>query len=236
MAPANLAFIVSSTTEKADPATRKLIRSHVMRGKKPKRSRPGGPRTANRVANRRPIKLEEFIETYAPLFPGRVGSDLSFVTFADEIEPWILSNMTAVSPVAMRVIFPLVVAIGFQADNTEPLYTLDAAVLHITAFAVEGFIDRILRGQKSKAKTNPTAMLHFQKGLRILRERLLGQDDEIKISNSTISVVLKLASTAHFEGEYQAAKQHMEGLRQMVDLRGGLNAFKGSKLLMEMAR
>ena len=136
----------------------------------------------------------------------------------------------------MRVIFPLMVAIGFHADDNESWYPLgsDAAFLHVTAFAVEGFIDRILRHQKNN--TNPAAMLHLQKGLRLLREKLSGGDDETKISDSTIGVVLKLASTAHFDGDYPASKQHMDGLRKMVDLRGGLDVFKGSKLLTEMLR
>lgn len=144
--------------------------------------------------------------------------------------------MTQVSTVSMRVMFPLIMAIGFEADNKEWLYLigLDAAALHISAFAVEGFIDRILRRQENSI--NLAAMLHFQKGLRLLRERLLGEDDETKVSDSTIGVVLKLASAAHFNGDYQASKQHMEGLRKMVDLRGGLDVFKGKHLLVEMLR
>jgi hypothetical protein len=144
--------------------------------------------------------------------------------------------MNAVSAIAMRIIFPLVMTIGFQADNKEWLYLIgiDAAALHITAFAVEGFIDRILRRQENSI--NPAAMLHFHTGLRLLRERLLGEDDEMKVSDSTISVVSKLAGVAHFNGDYQAAKQHMEGLRKMVDLRGGLDVFKGKHLLVEILR
>jgi hypothetical protein len=144
--------------------------------------------------------------------------------------------MNPVSSVAMRITCPLIMAIGFQADNNEwpNLIRLDAAGLHITAFVVEGFIERILRRQENSI--NPGAMLHVQKGLRLLRERLLGEDDETKLSDSTISVVLKLAVAAHFIGDYKALKQHMEGLRKMVDLRGGLDVFKGQHLLVEMLR
>jgi hypothetical protein len=39
------------------------------------------------------IKLEEAIEMYTPIVPGRVGSGLSFVEFAAEIEPSILQNI-----------------------------------------------------------------------------------------------------------------------------------------------
>lgn len=101
------------------------------------------------------------------------------------------------------------------------------------AFAVQGFIDRVLRRQ---GNLNPVAILHFQKGLRLLRERLLGDDDQTKISDSTMSVVLKLASVAQFDGDYETSKQHMEGLRKMVDLRGGLDVFEGTPLLLEMLR
>ena len=136
----------------------------------------------------------------------------------------------------MSVMFPLMAAIGFQADNRERLYPLtsDAIALHITAFSVEGFINRVLRHQEDAI--NLVAMLHFQKALRLLRHRLLGDDDEIKVSDSTMGVVLKLASAAHFDGDYKASRQHMEGLRRMVDSRGGLNVFKGRIFLTEMLR
>ncbi|KAJ4177096.1 hypothetical protein NW755_014049, partial [Fusarium falciforme] len=147
-----------------------------------------------------------------------------------------VNSIIPVSTVATKVIFPLLAAIGFQAENKEWLYLVgkDAAALHVTAFAVEIFIDRVLR--RWEDSTNPTAILHLHKGLRILRERLVGEDDEPKVSDSTIGVVLKLASAAHFNGDYEASKQHMDGLRKMVDLRGGLDVFNGTRLLLEMLR
>lgn len=92
---AKMLFIVSSNVEKANPITRKLIRSHVMRGKKQKKGRPDKDRrTTNWASQTSPVKLEELIKTYAPQFPGRVGSDLSFIEFPDEIESSMLLNMT----------------------------------------------------------------------------------------------------------------------------------------------
>lgn len=136
----------------------------------------------------------------------------------------------------MRVIFPLLMAIGFQADNKEWLHILgqDPVALHISVFAVEGFIDKILHCRKNSI--NEAALLHFQKGLGLLRERILGQDDEVKISDSTIGIVLKLAGAAHFNGDHTALEQHLGGLRKMVDLRGGLDVFKNRLLLVEMLR
>jgi hypothetical protein len=93
-------FIVSSNLEKVDSATRKLIRSHVMRGKKREKGHPDKDHRTMSQATMTgriqvaPVSLEEVIQTYAPLVPGRVGSDLSFVEFADEVEPSMLLKMT----------------------------------------------------------------------------------------------------------------------------------------------
>ena len=144
--------------------------------------------------------------------------------------------MDIVSPAAMRIIFPLKMLIGFQVDQSGRLYPIarDAVALHISAFAIEGFIDRVLHGRVNLA--NPSAMLHFEKGMRLLRERLLGDDEEVKISDSTIGTVLKLAGAAHFDEDYQVAKHHMDGLRRMVDLRGGLDVFRDTELFGEAVR
>ena len=88
--PPRMQFIVSSDANKVDPVTRKLIRSHVMRGKKTKKPRA-------QVQTRKPlaalVKLQDVVETCAAVIPGRVGSDVSFVDFADEVEPSLLLNM-----------------------------------------------------------------------------------------------------------------------------------------------
>lgn len=99
---------------------------------------------------------------------------------------------------------------------------------------MESFISRVLQGQEGKV--NEVAMMHFQRGIKLLRERLLGEDHEVKVSDSTMSIVAKLASAAHFDEDTQASRKHMEGLRKMVDLRGGLGVFKGTHLLVEMLK
>lgn len=84
---ASLPFIVSTDTRKADPKTRKLIRSHVMQGK-------------NRVKVRR--KPQDFVEkddlpevlasaaddrsVVLSTIPRPICSDLSTIPFADDVE------------------------------------------------------------------------------------------------------------------------------------------------------
>ncbi|OTA61487.1 hypothetical protein K449DRAFT_330998 [Hypoxylon sp. EC38] len=239
-ASAWMPFIVSSNIEKADPATRKLIRSYARRGKTQK----GGNHTENhRMANLGTmaghthiarVELEDVVEIYTPLVPGRIGSDLCFIEFPEEIDPSIILNMAKGS--FPNTLNTLKTYLNIFKDNKGwiPLFGRDAAALHITAFAIQCFVDKVLHRQKNII--NPPAIQHLQRGLKLLRDRLLAEDDEIKVSNSTMGLVLKLASTAHFEGDHQASKQHMEGLRKMMDLRGGLDVLKDKTLLVEMLR
>ncbi|KAI1074918.1 hypothetical protein F5B20DRAFT_573754 [Whalleya microplaca] len=218
-----------------DQATRKLIRSHVMRGKKHKRRGVSGFAPTNLV-QRPQVKLQEAVDMYTSLQPGRIGTELYFVDFPREIEPSVILNMAQVSAVAMRIIFPLLMEIGFHPDDNAWLYPTgrDASSLHVNAFAIQSFIDRVLRRQLEDI-VNPVATLHHQKGLKLLRERLHGDDDDAKISDDTISAVLKLASAAQFDGEVETARKHMQGLRKMTELRGGLDVFQyNPKLLVEI--
>jgi hypothetical protein len=87
-------FIVSSDIKKADVATRKLIRSHAMQGIKKKRRRfVGVQRTPNALPHIAAVELEKTIEACVPTLPRRVGSDLSFMDFAAEIEPSMVLNI-----------------------------------------------------------------------------------------------------------------------------------------------
>lgn len=89
-----LPFIVSTTVAKPDPKTREFIRSHVMKGKNKGKAyhiRRKGTRTSTRAGV--PVDAEPpgqipTIWDYRPLgfIPKRVGSELSFVPFADEID------------------------------------------------------------------------------------------------------------------------------------------------------
>ncbi|KAI1846145.1 hypothetical protein JX266_007670 [Neoarthrinium moseri] len=235
-------FIVTSNIERADPATRKLIRSHVMRGKRSKKALSHKARDASSMGaitgriNAARVELGEVAEIYQAVAPSHFGSDVSFLTLADSIEPSALLSLTKVSPIATKIISPLIAAIGYQPEKQGWLHIIgsDAAALHISVFAVEEFIEKVLR--RHMYTENLTSMLHFQKGLEILQERLSGPDDQIKISDSTIGVVVKLATAAHFNGDYRTSKQHMEAIRKMVDLRGGITALKGKSMFTEILK
>lgn len=140
----------------------------------------------------------------------------------------------------MKIVSPLLAAIGFHGEGGAAAARhpvgFDAAALHINAYALESFIDRVLR-RRPEATLNPEATRHHQRGLQLLRQKLLGDDEEEKISDATISAILKLATAAQFDGDAATSRQHMQGLRKMVDLRGGLDAFEHHpRLRTEMMR
>ncbi|KAK3670002.1 hypothetical protein LTR78_010101 [Recurvomyces mirabilis] len=238
--PAFTPFIVLSNNARVDAATRKFIRSYAMRGRKQSRVRPRrnilghGYDMAAGSMQKTSVSFEDVMRVYVPPMR-RIGADLSFLASPGDLDLSILSDIIKVSPIAQKIVYPLMTAAGNQVDNHGWLHLCmtDAAALHITAFSIECFIDVCLH---QREQANPAAMVHFQKGLSLLNERLAGGDEELKTTDASIGVVLKLAASAHFAGDRQAERQHMIGVRKMVDLRGGLDAFRNNPLLFEMLR
>ncbi|KAE9366376.1 hypothetical protein N431DRAFT_419622 [Stipitochalara longipes BDJ] len=242
---AGVQFIVTTDFTKADPKTRKFIRSHVMQGKNKVKSRPAKPSEPAKQAmmvdpSQSPhlVALDTLAETCYSFIPRRVGSDFSFTQFANEISPAQFGDMKHFFSNVMKYMFPLGEFIGFDGhDKTVfELLASDASFLHVTAFSAGAFIDIALRQQDHV--NNQETILHFLKGVRLLREKLLRRDEE-KYSDATVSVVLTLANCAYGTGDYETGRRHLEGLYKIVKLRGGLTTFKGhfgKKLLMEMFR
>jgi hypothetical protein len=140
---------------------------------------------------------------------------------------------------SIKLMFPLGAWIGLdRKDKTFfDLLALDAAYLHITAFAAGAFIDKIMR-QRDPWDNRETA-LHFLRGIELLRKKFVLEDEKAQISDATVAVVLTLANSAYGTGEYEAAKRHLEGLNKIVKIRGGIDSFEGQfpkKLMLEILR
>ncbi|CAG9988790.1 unnamed protein product [Clonostachys byssicola] len=229
----NLPFILSSSTGKLEPAVRKTIRSHARRGMKHKRNaiQVKQSNQTSRIDMEKVHKMPFQIIfdnniTRTGQIPYRVGGDLSFLQFTDDTKLEMLLNSVKVSATAMKVIHPLVTAIAYGADPGSRLALVqgDDAGLHLTAALMDDFVHIALR---PGAGSTPMAILHFQRGIRLPCYRLVG---EAKVTNSTIAAVTKLASAAHFSGDFTASRQYMEGIRKTVDLRGGLKSLENSHL------
>ncbi|OAP63908.1 hypothetical protein AYL99_03135 [Fonsecaea erecta] len=243
--PAGLTFIITAgVSKKDDPQTRKLIRSHVMRGKnlgKSRRARPtDGPQTPLPWDAEVWDPSERGQVTTAPsssIIPKKVGSEWSFTQLAAEIEPAAIADILTYSSLARQATVPLEQCIAF--NNKERVLVgpmaSDAAFLHATALGTHAYVE-LMRGRGDQNALQ-TMSPHFPKALQLLRERLDSTDEELKIANPTMMVVIALALYARMIGDYDMAKNHMEGLREIINCRGGIiTIIPKTRLAMEIFR
>jgi hypothetical protein len=80
-----------------------------------------------------------------------------------------------------------------------------------------------------------SSQIHL-KTLQLLRQKLSFGDEKAQLADATVFVVVNLAIHAHISGEHKSAKHHIEGIRRIVELRGGLGEFTQTKLLIELLR
>lgn len=101
----DMPFIVTSNGDKANPTTRRLIRSHVMRGKKKKKKKTTsdnpfldemdvhGTDSSTGPIRRDHINVEELFKVHMPLLPGRLGTRLYYMDFPDDINSSVIMQM-----------------------------------------------------------------------------------------------------------------------------------------------
>lgn len=111
----------------------------------------------------------------------------------------------------------------------------DAAYLNAVVFAVHFYFDLVSGKKPEEIEPSRPAYKHLSRSLRLLREKLA--DDEARVSDSTLMVILTLAGHSTRLGHHETASGHIKGIRKIVDLRGGVADFKGNaKLLIEIFR
>jgi hypothetical protein len=69
------------------------------------------------------------------------------------------------------------------------------------------------------------AMRHLSRTFHLVNQRLSSPDP---VSDSTIAVVVSLTHYDRLRGQYRQGLVHLEGLRQIVELRGGVSEFTKS--------
>lgn len=102
-------------------------------------------------------------------------------------------------------------------------------------FSTQDYFATASRGENIRA--NYAASVHFLKAIQLLRARFSDSQDASVMSDVTVTIVLALSMHAQMLGQYATAREHMSGLRKIVDLRGGTTSFRANpKLLHEILR
>ncbi|KAI1765462.1 hypothetical protein GGR53DRAFT_261179 [Hypoxylon sp. FL1150] len=256
---AQLHFIVSTDIEKPNPNLRKFIRSHVMLGKnrgktrsvEKKRQRATEdvpvvtPHTStvdtlnpNEQSISSAVASTTASQPILPLtIPRKFGSDISSMSFPDAVEPRTVEVVLKFSSIAKQILFPLEPCVFFERRAqtwVEPL-TFDPVFLHTMIFTSQSYFDVVATGRTLAA--TKVALHHFVKALKLLRERISRDDTHVTLSDNTLAAIMAFAGHALLTGDYKLAMNHVEGLRKIVSLRGGVSTFKSNpKLLIEILR
>ena len=115
----------------------------------------------------------------------------------------------------------------------EPL-AFDPAYLNAMIFTTLDYFDSMQH--RSRDDVTQRTLPHYLRTVRLLRERIMHEDNQ-SLTTPTVAAILALAAHAHFVGDTESAKHHLEGLRKIVGMRGGVATFTGNaKLLVEILR
>ena len=171
----------------------------------------------------------------------RFGSRLSTLPLADVVDPTFMQSVLRFSSIAKQVLFPLEPCIFFERRAEEwigPL-TTDPAYLHCLIFTAQYFFDAMASGRRGNdVPVNDRTMSHFVKGLGMLKDRMVDDNNDMRLSNSTAAAIMGLSAHAMVTDDLGFAKIHVDGLAKIVQMRGGFSTFyNGSeKLLVEILR
>ena len=220
----------------ASPKDRMVVR-------RPPTSRPGGGAAGAGV------------EGWALITPQRIVSELSLLGFGGDMQPYVLrlvyrgafDRFHQLRLVCMTGFFsPSEVftvikpdTYGLQDVTNAHLYdhkmfcfanlTNHPGILHATIFAVQAYHDLALGHTYGRL-----ARVHLGKALFHLQRSLDNRNEAIELS--TIAVVAALATAAIIARDVEAAVAHMDGLRRMVELRGGFQSFGSDSMIEHKAR
>jgi hypothetical protein len=114
----------------------------------------------------------------------------------------------------------------------------DAAYFNSVLFTVSAMQDIFIAGgpqivpPPSQARNlvvyfSPRTHMYLRRSMQLLRESI--QDRAMQLADTTAAVVVTLAMMAELVGDHDACRAHVQGLKQMVRMRGGLEAFKENR-------
>ncbi|KAK4141450.1 uncharacterized protein C8A04DRAFT_30948 [Dichotomopilus funicola] len=243
-------FIITTSLDKPDASTRRYIRSHVMRGKnvgkfRPKKNSPKSdassdtsdkPELASARTDKRDIRKERIVrgqvEVWSPVTPRKIMSELSFLGLDSEIQHQGYGLMQT----AFTAVKPTLYGLGALTGRgpTDELFCFTniaqhPGLLHSTLFATQAFHDLTV-----SHAYGPVARRHLAKALRHLQIRLDDQQQAVELS--TTAIVASLAMAAVLIGDHETAAKHMDGLKKIVDLRGGLSSLGENSMIVYKAK
>ncbi len=148
-----------------------------------------------------------------------------------------LTYFAKVSSFAKRAVFQLEPCICFQREGSKWFLGLinDQVYLNAVVYSVQLYFSLGSNNQSSVVGHNVSQ--HFLEALRLLRERLSEECSALSIPDTTLMAVIALAQSALIHGRVDTSRDHVIGLRKIIEVRGGTGCFIDQpKILIETFR
>ncbi|OAG10003.1 uncharacterized protein CC84DRAFT_459240 [Paraphaeosphaeria sporulosa] len=217
-----------------DKLTKKRMRRHVMMGKNAgrtikRKSRIDVP--PHQVANMTAVssvalRQEPVFDRFAYLDnykPDNIYNNvLSGLSFPVKITPQFAEIVSNFFLFIAHKLYPVALGISIEKSKYTLLSILmsDKAAFYCNIALMQACNELFLGdGEKS-----PAAIYHLSNSLKYVRERL---ESEEALSDSTMGMVMSLITQEQCRQQHKAARIHMDGLAQMIKLRGGLESLEG---------
>ena len=244
-APSDYQSILFIEEGDRDPRTRRLIKSHVMLGKNRRAKKAHKSRRAGAVAKVAAHGIPPKISCSAPWGALTNDSHIDPQVVVDVIQCASSAATADTSkPSYSRGCFIGASAIGkarYLLGTCLPFLPLDRSYIESlwqdpslfqTAVMMAETYFQFMRGEKDRCRS----LMQVSKTIQILRKKLSLADESEQISNQTLFVVGCLASYARVLGDDDAVRQHLEGIRRIIGLRGGMEKLGVTKLFVELLR
>ncbi|KAI7775606.1 hypothetical protein LA080_006521 [Diaporthe eres] len=155
----------------------------------------------------------------------RAASAFAFITFPEEIDVKARGMLCTYFTHLKGTMYPIArYAFSDAADAYWFHWTqVDLAYLHSVLFTTSFFYDT-LTVQKSES-----TKYHSYRAIRELNKQLA--DSKTALSDTTTTVVMAMALIAACFGDLESAHIHVAGLKRIIDLRGGITAYRSRPLL-----
>ncbi|GKT49709.1 uncharacterized protein ColSpa_09890 [Colletotrichum spaethianum] len=211
------AFVITDTSGRTNSEDRKLIRSHVMRGKN-RRATCANPVNPKRSSSWVTHDTTEPVQETNQLY--HVPNDLYMFQFAEDVDAGSRAMLFEFYGVIKETMYPIEWCLSLDSSKNPWFYWLmsDAAFLHSILFTVGLLHDSIV------GKTSKRTSFHVWKTLSLLNQNI--SDKDLALADSTIATVVSMCMVSEVFGDRDSAAAHVKGMRRIVELRGGIETFR----------
>ncbi|KAM0233636.1 hypothetical protein ACHAPO_006924 [Fusarium lateritium] len=257
--PKKFEFVSSGPVGKPAPESRKFIRSYVMRGKNTKKTLTVQPKQDDVEEIHRPAPLAVTNLTQDSLWtvghthsrgdrywiqsPSLIAHlikpppDLELFTFATPLDRNSQYLIYRFLTTIKDTLYPAEWCIDSDFQKSCWFHWLleDPAYLHCVCFMVSAYKDLITaRGQGNHNEGwggdfSPSTRNRLRHTIKLLQDRL--EDPKKQMDDTTTATIISLATMADAMEDAQAFEAHSNGLRRIVGLRGGLQAYTHNRQL-----